>query len=118
VRYEEADVSDSDIVIVSYGITSRIAKTAVELCKKQGIKAGYFRPVTLSPFPNKRLGEIADMTKRFLVAELNMGQMVGDVKLATECKKPVDFYGRTGGMMPAPEDICKAVVKILNGLNE
>jgi len=113
VKYEEDGIEGSDLVIVSYGITSRIAKTAVDMCRKEGLKVGYFRPVTLSPFPSKRLGEIADMTKRFLVTELNMGQMVGDVKLATECKKPVDFYGRTGGVMPAPGEIYDAVLKIL-----
>ena len=113
VRYEESDVEDSDIIIVSYGIASRIAKTAVDMCRKNGIKAGYFRPVTLSPFPSKRLCEIADMTKRFLVTELNMGQMVDDVKLATGCKKPVDFFGRTGGIISTPEEIYDAVLKVL-----
>ena len=113
VKYEEDGIEDSDIVIVSYGITSRIAKTAIDRLRKEGIKAGYFRPVTLSPFPSKRLCEIADMTKRFLVTELNMGQMIDDVRLATECKKPVDFFGRTGGMMPAPDEIYEAVLKVL-----
>ena len=111
VKYEESDVENSDIVIVSYGITSRIAKTAVDKCRKQGIKAGYFRPVTLLPFPEKRLREIAETTKRFLVAELNMGQMVSDVKLATECKRPVDFFGRTGGVMPSPDEIYNAIIR-------
>ena len=113
VRYEETDAEGADIVIVSYGISSRIAKVAVDMCKKQGIKAGYFRPVTLSPFPQKRLGEIADTAKRFLVTELNMGQMVDDVKLSTDCRRPVDFYGRTGGIITTPEEIYEAIIKIL-----
>ena len=113
MRYEEIDVEDSDIVIVSYGIASRIAKPAFKKCRENGIKAGYFRPVTLSPFPSKRLCEIADMTKRFLVTELNMGQMVSDVKLATECKRPVDFFGHTGGVISTPEEIYDAVLKAL-----
>jgi len=114
MRYEEIGIeNDMDIVVVSYGIVSRIARAAVDMCRKDGIKAGYFRPVTLSPFPSKRLGKIADMTKRFLVTELNMGQMVGDVKLATECKKPVDFYGRTGGVISTPEEIYEAILKVL-----
>ena len=112
-RYEESGAEGSDIVIVSYGISSRIARAAVDMCRNQGIKAGYFRPVTLSPFPSKRLGEIAYMTKRFLVTELNMGQMVDDVKLATECKRPVGFFGRTGGIISTPEEIYEAVVKAL-----
>jgi len=114
VRYEESDVENSDIVIVAYGIASRIARTAVDMCKKNGIKAGYFRPITLSPFPSERLREIADTAKRFFVTELNMGQMVGDVKLATECKKPVDFFGHTGGIISTPEEVYDAVLKVLN----
>jgi len=113
VRYEEIEVEDSDIVVVSYGISSRIAKVAVDMCRKQGIKAGYFRPVALYPFPSKRLGEIAEMTKRFFVTELNMGQMVDDVKLATNCKKPVDFFGRTGGIISTPEEVYEAILKVL-----
>jgi len=113
VRYEEADVEDSDVVIVSYGISSRVAKVAANMLKKDGIKAGYFRPVALSPFPSKRLGEIAGMTKRFFVTELNMGQMTDDVKLATNCQRPVDFFGRTGGIISTPEEIYEAVLKVL-----
>jgi len=113
MRYEENSVENSDIVVVAYGISSRIAKAAVDMCRDKGIKAGYFRPITLNPFPNKRLREIADVTKRFLVTELNMGQMVGDVKLATECKRPVDFFGRTGGIISTPEEVYEAVLKVL-----
>jgi len=112
-RYEEFDTENSDIVIVSYGISSRVAKVAAGMCQNRGIKAGYFRPVTLSPYPSARLGEIADTAKRFLVTELNMGQMVDDVKLATSCKRPVDFFGRTGGVISAPEEIYEYIVKIL-----
>ena len=112
-RYEEIEAENADVVVVSYGIAARVAKAAVELCKKQGIKAGYFRPITLSPFPKKRLGELASTAKRFLVTELNMGQMVDDVKLATECKRPVDFFGRTGGIISTPEEICEAVKNVL-----
>ena len=113
VRYEENGAEDSDVVVVSYGIASRIAKVAVNMLKNKGIKAGYFRPITLNPYPSKRLGEIADMTKRFFVTELNMGQMVDDVRLAAGCKKPVDFFGRTGGIISTPEEIYEAVLKVL-----
>ena len=114
VKYEEIDVEDSEIVIVSYGIASRIAKPVYKKCRENGIKAGYFRPITLSPFPSARLLEIADMTKRFFVTELNMGQMVGDVKLASGCKKPVDFFGRTGGVISTPEEIYGALLDVLD----
>jgi 2-oxoglutarate ferredoxin oxidoreductase subunit alpha len=113
VKYEEIDAEDADVVIVSYGITSRIAKPAYKKLKENGIKAGYFRPVTLSPFPSARLGEIANTAKRFFVSELNMGQMVGDVKLAAGCKKPVDLFGHTGGVISTSEEIYDAVIKVL-----
>ena len=111
VKYEEFDIENSDIVFVSYGIASRIVKAAVEKCKEKGIKAGYFRPITLYPFPKKRLAEIAEMTKEFMVVELNMGQMVDDVKLATQCKKEVHFFGRTGGVIFTPDEVAEAVLK-------
>ena len=103
---------DADIILVSYGITSRICKTAVTEARKKGIKAGLFRPITLWPYPKKALGTLADTAERFLVVELNMGQMVDDVKVATSCKKPVDFFGRTGGMLPTPEDVLSQIEKL------
>ncbi|GHU35285.1 3-methyl-2-oxobutanoate dehydrogenase subunit VorB [Clostridia bacterium] len=109
VRYDEFAVDDADVVVVAYGITARIAKTAVDSLRAKGIKAGIFRPVTLVPFPKKRLNEIAKSAKGFLVAELNMGQMVDDVKIAVECSRSVGFFGRTGGMMPTPNELADAV---------
>ena len=111
VKYEEYNVEDSDIVFVAYGIASRIVKAAVDKCRANGIKAGYFRPITLYPFPSQRLLEIADMTKEFMVVELNMGQMVDDVKVATKCKKEVSFFGRTGGVIFTPDEVADAVLK-------
>jgi 2-oxoglutarate ferredoxin oxidoreductase subunit alpha len=113
VRYEEVDAENAEIVIVSYGISARVAKRAFERLKKEGVKAGFFRPITLNPFPSARLNKIADTAGKFLVSELNMGQMVDDVKLAIECKKPVDFFGRTGGVLTAPEEIYDAAMKLL-----
>jgi 2-oxoglutarate ferredoxin oxidoreductase subunit alpha len=113
VRFEEFDADGADIVIVSYGISARIAKRAFERLKKDGIKAGFFRPITLSPFPSERLNKIAEGAGRFLITELNMGQMVDDVKLAIEHKKPVGFFGRTGGVLSTPEEIYQAVIKSL-----
>ena len=113
VRFEEFETENADIVIVAYGISARIAKAAIEKLKKDGVKAGLFRPVTLNPFPSARLCELADKTKRFAVVELNMGQMIDDVKLAIECKKPVDFFGRTGGIIPEPDEVYNAVMGFL-----
>ncbi len=105
VMYEEFMTDDADIVIVSYGITSRICKSAITAARKKGIKVGLLRPITLWPYPKAALAKLADTTSRFLVCELNMGQMVDDVKVAIDCKKPVEFYGRTGGMLPSVDDI-------------
>lgn len=114
-QYEVYMTDDADICLVSYGITSRICKTAVNMARKKGIKAGLFRPVTLWPYPKAFLFDLADRVNSFLVVELNMGQMVDDVKIAINCKKPVNFFGRTGGMMPTPEDVFKQIQKIAGG---
>ncbi|HBL83573.1 MAG: 3-methyl-2-oxobutanoate dehydrogenase subunit VorB [Clostridiales bacterium GWF2_38_85] len=105
VKYEEYLTDDAEIVVVAYGITARIARTAVNLARAEGIKAGLHRPITLYPFPKKRLNKLADKVDIFLSVELNMGQMIDDIKLAIECKKPVKHFGRTGGVMPVPEEI-------------
>lgn len=105
VQCEHFLTEDAEIVVVSYGITARIAKTAVRMAREQGIKAGLFRPITLWPFPNKELKALAKTAKRFLSVEMNMGQMIGDVKLAIDSARPVTHYGRTGGMIPTPEEI-------------
>ena len=112
VRAEEYMTEDADIVIVSYGITSRICKTAISMARKEGIKVGMVRPITLWPYPSEALAKAAKTAKEFLVVELNKGQMTGDVKLAIECSRPVSFYGRTGGMMPTPEEILDEIRKI------
>lgn len=116
-KYEEYRCDDADIVIVSYGITARICKTAIASARAKGIKVGLLRPITLWPYPKKPLLKLADSAKHFLVVELNMGQMVDDVKVATECKKPVSFFGRTGGVIPSPADVLAEIEKIAGGLN-
>jgi 2-oxoglutarate ferredoxin oxidoreductase subunit alpha len=100
---------DADIVVVAFGTSARIAKTAVHLARTEGIKAGLIRPITLFPFPEKIISEIAGHTERFLVVEMNMGQMVEDVRLAVNGKAPVAFYGRPGGAVLAEEDILSAI---------
>ncbi len=115
VLYDEYMTEDADICIVAYGITARIAKTAVKAARAQGIKAGLFRPITLWPYPKKQLRALADKVKSFLVVEMNMGQMTDDVKVATECKRPVEFFGRTGGVIPTPDEILEQIVKMNGG---
>jgi 2-oxoglutarate ferredoxin oxidoreductase subunit alpha len=114
VRSEEFFTEDADLVLVAYGITARIAKSAMEMARTQGLKVGLFRPITLWPFPSDDLLRVAQSAKKFLVLELSAGQMIEDVKLATQCSKPVHFYGRTGGNIPEAEEIYQEILKIMN----
>lgn len=118
VMYEEYMTDDAEIIIVAYGITARICKSAVAMARYQNIKLGMFRPISLWPYPTDALMKLAkkESVKHFLVSELNMGQMVDDVKVSINCSKPVSFYGRTGGIMPTPEEIFGEVKKINGGL--
>ena len=115
VMYEEFMMEDAEICIVAFGITSRISKNAILDARKKGIKVGMIRPITVWPFPKDALNKAADKVKSFLTVELNMGQMVDDVKLATNCKKPVYFYGRTGGVLMTPDEIVDTLEKIQKG---
>lgn len=103
-RAEEFLVDDADIVVVSFGASARIARSAVKKARKKGIKAGLIRPITLWPFPNDAIQAAAEHAAAFLSVEMNMGQMVDDVRLAVCGKKPVEFYGRTGGIIPTPAE--------------
>ena len=109
-RHEAKYTEDADIVICAYGICSRIVETAVEKLRAEGIKVGIIRPITLWPFPDKAFKNINP--KAYLSVEMNAGQMIEDVKLATECKVPTYFYGRTGGIIPTPEEIIEKVKEI------
>ena len=100
---------DADIVVVAYGSTARLAKSAVDEARKLGIKAGAFRPVTLYPFPVNELNAAVKNAKKVLVVEMSMGQMIDDVKLAINCSRPVEFFGRTGGVIPAPAEILEKI---------
>ncbi len=112
VRYEEFMTDDADIILVAFGITARICKSAITEMRKAGIKAGLLRPITLWPFPKQKLNELADTAKAFLSVEMSMGQMVDDVRIAVNGKKPVSFYGRTGGMIPSVEEVAAEIKKL------
>ncbi len=114
-RAEEYLCDDADIIIVAFGASSRVSRSAIDKARKEGIKVGMVRPITLWPFPEKFIKKYADSVKRFLTVEMNMGQMVNDVKLAIECKKPVSFYGRTGGMIPTTKEVYQQIVKLNGG---
>lgn len=96
---------DADIVVTAFGAAARIAETSVNSAREKGIRAGLFRPKTLYPFPKKELNEAVGNAKAILDVEMNMGQMINDIKLYTECRLPVYFYGRTGGNIPSAEEI-------------
>ena len=113
--WEEYMMEDADICVVAFGIASRVAKNAVAEARKQGVKVGLIRPITLWPFPTKALRAAADKVKSFISVELNMGQMIEDVKLATESKRPVTLCNRSGGMIPTPEEVLAAIFKAEKG---
>ena len=115
-RFETYMAEDAEYIVVAYGATARVVQAAVKEARSQGIKVGCFRPVTLWPFPEKALKELAKTTKAFLDVEMSMGQMVDDVKLAIECSRPVHFYGRTGGVIPEPAEILAEIKKIAGGV--
>ncbi len=112
VRYEEVATRDADLVLVGYGIVARILKSVVRLARAEGIRVGLLRPVTLFPFPTEALREIARRASAFTVVELSTGQMVEDVKLAVEGRKPIEFYGRAGGNVPSAEEVLGVVRNI------
>lgn len=114
-RAECIMTEDADIVVVAFGATARIAMSAVRAAREEGIKAGVIRPITLWPFPNDILKETAKTAKAFLTVEMSKGQMVDDVKLAVECAKPVHFFGRTGGVIPQPNEVLEQIRKIAGG---
>ena len=115
VMFEDYLIDDAEIVIVAYGTSARIAKGAADIARAKGLKIGVVRPITVWPFPAEHLLGVADKVKAFLAVEMSTGQMVEDVRLAVNGKKPVHFYGRPGGMLPVATEIVTKVEKILKG---
>ena len=113
--YEEYLMDDAEVCIVAYGISARIAKNAIDAARAKGIKVGMFRPITLWPFPKKEIRAIADKVNSFISVELSMGQLIEDVKLYTECTKPVYLCNRTGGMIMTPEEVLAKIEEAVGG---
>ena len=109
VRYEEIHCDDAEYLIVAFGSCARIAQKAMEEARAEGIKVGLLRPITLWPFPSKAIAERSRQVKGILTVELNAGQMVEDVRLAVECKVPVEYFGRLGGIVPDPDEVVAAL---------
>jgi len=116
VTYEEMNVEDAEYLLVAYGSSSRICRKAVNLAREKGLKVGLLRPITLWPFPEKRLAELAGQVKGMLSVEMSAGQMVEDVKLAVNGKVKVEHFGRYGGVIHSPEEVLEALeTKIIGG---
>jgi 2-oxoglutarate ferredoxin oxidoreductase subunit alpha len=112
VRYEEFNVEDAEILLVSFGLVARICQKAMHLARERGLKVGLLRPITLFPFPGKRIAELSSRASSVLTVEMNSGQMLEDVRLAVEGRCPVHFKGRMGGMIPSPDEVLEAIEAI------
>ena len=108
-RHEEFMIDDAKMVVVAYGTAARIAKGAVKRARAEGLKVGLLRPITLWPFPDEAVASIAKKAKLFLVFEMSTGQMIDDVKLAMSGSVECEFYGRPGGVVPAPQEIQRII---------
>jgi len=116
VRYEEFQCDDAEYLLVAYGTSARVCQKSVQMARAQGIKAGLLRPITLFPFPVKRLNELADRVKLMLSVEMSAGQMVEDVLLSVNGKVPVYHFGRMGGIVTAPDEVVENLKsKIIGG---
>ncbi len=113
VLYESIGLEDAEVMIIAFGTPSRVAKTAIKELRKNGIKAGLFRPITLFPFPKKEIHEYSKKTGKILVVEMNTGQMLNDVIIASDRNSTVSFFGRPGGGIPYPDEIISHAMKLL-----
>ena len=114
--WEEYMMEDAELCVVAFGIASRVAKNAIVAARKEGIKVGLIRPITLWPFPKAPLAAAADKVKGFVCVELSMGQMIEDVRLYTQCKKPVSLCNRCGGMIPSPDEVLESIRNAQKGV--
>lgn len=115
VRWKEEGTEDAEIILVGYGTSARIARSAMEQARQKGLKVGLFRPITLFPFPEERLRALAGPGRQFLAVEMSAGQMIEDVRLAVEGRSPVHLCRRLGGMVPTPEDVLAKIQELVEG---
>ncbi|MDD4000695.1 MAG: 3-methyl-2-oxobutanoate dehydrogenase subunit VorB [Bacilli bacterium] len=116
-KYELINCEDAEFVIIAYGTMARIARSALEILKEKGLKVGLFKPITLWPFPEEGFKKLNNL-KGVLVAELSLGQMLDDVQIVNQGRYPLDFFGRVGGMLPEPEEIVEALMKLQTEVDE
>jgi 2-oxoisovalerate ferredoxin oxidoreductase alpha subunit len=113
VMLEELNTTDADLLLIAYGISSRVCRTSMEMARQNGLRVGLLRPRTLFPFPSQRIAELGERVKLILTVECSNGQMVDDVRLALNGKCPVEFYGRMGGEVPSSEEILKVIERLM-----
>lgn len=114
VRFESIQCEDAEHVIVAYGCMARICESTIEMARKEGIKLGLLRPITLFPFPKKEINRLVPHLKSMMSVELSTGQMLEDVQLAVNGRIPVNFFGRLGGIVPSPEEVLEAFKNSIN----
>jgi 2-oxoglutarate ferredoxin oxidoreductase subunit alpha len=118
VRYKEHFMEDAEIAVIGFGTAGRVASSAVNLAREEGIKAGLFRPITLAPFPKKQVEAISRQVKRILVVEMNTGMMLEDINSIVQGRVPVEFYGRLGGITPFPDEILDEIRRVANNKSD
>ena len=112
VLWQEISTEDAELLIVAYGISSRIARAAVDISRAEGVRVGLLRPISLYPFPMKRLRQLAGKVYSIMVLELSSGQLIEDVRLSVSGITPIQLLRRTGGMMPTAEDVVQTLKKL------
>jgi 2-oxoglutarate ferredoxin oxidoreductase subunit alpha len=116
VRWKEYETEDAELLLAAFGTVGRICQSVVREARAKGLKVGLIRPITLWPFPNARIAELAEQVRGILTVEMNAGQMVDDVRLAVEGRCPVSFYGRMGGVIPLSDDILPELERMADNL--
>jgi 2-oxoglutarate/2-oxoacid ferredoxin oxidoreductase subunit alpha len=116
VRYETYKIDDADYIMVAFGTVARITMNAINKARQEGVKVGLIRPISLWPFPEKPFIETRDRVKGYISIEMSAGQMVEDVRLAVNGHAPVDFFGRTGGVVPTQEEIYGKIMAVTGGI--
>ncbi len=112
VRYKEYYLDDAEFVVIGFGTAGRVALSSVRAARQKGIKVGLLRPITVSPFPHEVIDQLTQRVSKFLVVEMNAGQMLEDVRLAVRGRVPVEFYGRLGGVVPFPDEILSEIERL------
>jgi 2-oxoglutarate/2-oxoacid ferredoxin oxidoreductase subunit alpha len=115
VRYETFQCDDAEYILVAFGSSARICQKSVDLARAEGLKVGLVRPITLFPFPKKIINDLSKKVKGMLVVEMNLGQMIEDVQLASECRIPIAHFGHVGGIIPAPDEVITMLKKKIIG---